>query len=130
MLSLVNTGSMLAVCDSFLDCVQVGHWLLISPFLAFSVLLALLFRFLLLRWMRTAILAGGIAVVRSGFCSVICFAKDGEWLLFWFYGDWTIRSNSAWSKKNQERIPRVPVVLTTQGKQQIGYDEGQIVMFQ
>ena len=36
---------------------------------------------LLLRWMRTAILAGGIAVVRSGFCSVICFAKDGEWLL-------------------------------------------------
>ena len=33
---------------------------------------------LLLRWMRTAILAGGIAVVRSGFRSVICFAKDGE----------------------------------------------------
>ena len=45
MLSLVNTGSMLAVCDSFLDGVQFGHWLLISPFLAFSVLLALLLRF-------------------------------------------------------------------------------------
>ena len=33
---------------------------------------------LLLCWMRTAILAGGIAVVRSGFCSVFWFAKDGE----------------------------------------------------
>ena len=33
---------------------------------------------LLLRWMRTAILAGGIAVVRSGFRSVFFFAKDGE----------------------------------------------------
>ena len=33
---------------------------------------------LLLRWMRTAILAGGIAVVRSGSRSVVCFAKDGE----------------------------------------------------
>ena len=49
-------------------------------------------------WMRTAILAGGIAVVRSGFCSVF-FAKDGEMLRFLFNGDWTIRSNSAWSKK-------------------------------
>ena len=43
-LSLVNTGSMIAVCDSLSFCVQVSHWLLISPFLAFSVLLALLFR--------------------------------------------------------------------------------------
>ena len=33
---------------------------------------------LLLRLMRTAILAGGIAVVRSGFRSVSCFAKDGD----------------------------------------------------
>ena len=31
-------------------------------------------------WMRTAILAAGIAVVRSGFC--LCFAEDGEWLRF------------------------------------------------
>ena len=35
---------------------------------------------LLLCLMRTAILAGGIAVVRSGFC--FCFAEDGEWLRF------------------------------------------------
>ena len=28
-------------------------------------------------WVRTAILAGGVAVVRSG---VLCFAEDGEWL--------------------------------------------------
>ena len=54
---------------------------------------------LLLCWMRTAILAGGIAVVRSGFCSVF-FAKDGGMLRFLFNGDWTIRSNSAWNKKN------------------------------
>ena len=45
MLGPVNTGSVLAVCDSFLDCVQVGHWLLISPFLALSVLLACCFGF-------------------------------------------------------------------------------------
>ena len=37
---------------------------------------------LFLCWMRTAILAGGIAVVRSGSRSVFCFAKDGEWLRF------------------------------------------------
>ena len=54
---------------------------------------------LFLCWMRTAILAGGIAVVRSGFCSVF-FAKDGEGSLVLFNGDWTIRSNSAWSQKN------------------------------
>ena len=47
---------------------------------------------LFLCWMRTAILAGGIAVVRSGFRSVFFFAKDGEWSFVLFNGDWTIRS--------------------------------------
>ena len=45
-------------------------------------------------WMRTAILAGGIAVVRSGF--LLCFAEDGELVLdFLFIYDWIIGSNSA-----------------------------------
>ena len=34
-------------------------------------------------WMRTAILAGGIAVVRSGFV-VFCVAEDGELVLDFF----------------------------------------------
>ena len=40
-----HTGSMLAVCDSFLDGVQVSFWLIISPFLALSFLLAVLLLF-------------------------------------------------------------------------------------
>ena len=62
----------------YLDGVQLSFLLMISPFLALSVLLAVLLFCLLFRWMRTAILAGGIAVVRSGFRSVSWFAKDGE----------------------------------------------------
>ena len=55
-------------------------WLLADDFTIFGVVgfVGCFASFLLLRWMRTAILAGGIAVVRSGFRSVSWFAKDGE----------------------------------------------------
>ena len=55
-------------------------WLLADVFTIFGVVgfFGCFASVLLLRWMRTAILAGGIAVVRSGFCSVFWFAKDGE----------------------------------------------------
>ena len=39
------TVSMLAVCDSSLDCVEVCFWLMMSPFLALSVLLVVLLLF-------------------------------------------------------------------------------------
>ena len=67
-------------------------------FLAFLGLFALLLRCWFFCWMRTAILAGGIAVVRSGFCFLSCWRW---WMVVYvlFIGDWTIRSNSAWSKK-------------------------------
>ena len=55
-------------------------WLLADDFTIFGVVgfVGCFVSVLLLRWMKTAILAGGIAVVRSGFRSVFCFAKDGE----------------------------------------------------
>ena len=51
--------------------------------------------------MRTAILAGRIAVVRSG-CVLffVCLTEDSDLANdFLFIFDWTIRSDSAWSKK-------------------------------
>ena len=55
---------------------------------------------LVLAWMRTAILAGGIAVVRSG----VGYVEDGDEVLdvvLWRLG---YRPDSAWSKKNQTRF--------------------------
>ena len=87
-LSLVNTGLVIAVCDSLL---LICEWLRAFDFTIFSVFgfVGFVASVLFLCWMRTAILAGGIAVVRSGFCSVF-FAKDGEWLRFLFNGDWWV----------------------------------------
>ena len=70
-------------CVRSLFCIQVVQ--LEPPASAFTifsglVVFALLLRCCFFAWMRTAILAGGIAVVRSGFC--FCFAEDGEWLRF------------------------------------------------
>ena len=55
-------------------------WLLADDFTIFGVagFVGCFASILLLRLMRTAILAGGIAVVRSGSRSVFWFAKDGE----------------------------------------------------
>ena len=47
-------------------------------------------------WMRTALLAGGNAVVRSGFDRCVLPGMVN--------GDWTIRSNSTWSKKKKSQI--------------------------
>ena len=80
MLSLVNTGSMLAVC------VQVGHWLMISPFLAFSCFGGFGVSVSLLRWI-TAILPGDCG--RPLWLLLRVFAEDGEWLRF-FNGDWWV----------------------------------------
>ena len=75
--------------------VQVCRW---PP--AFSLFLAgrcfgvLLFLWLF-AWMRTAILAGGIAVVRSGCVVLVCLAEDSDLVNdFLFICDWIIRSDS------------------------------------
>ena len=60
------TDLRIAVCDlwCFFHAVQLAPFL--HHFLAFSVLVGLVALCCFLAWMRTAILAGGIAVVRSG----------------------------------------------------------------
>ena len=63
-----------------------------SPFLAGLVAVCLFSSCFLLAWMRTAILAGGIAVVRSGF--VVRLRVLLRLIFFWRLG---YRPCSAWS---------------------------------
>ena len=73
------------MCDSFSDqrslCATFHGfctvWPLAADFTIFGVFgfVGFVASVLLLRWMRTTILAGGIAVVRSGACSVFGLPK-------------------------------------------------------
>ena len=67
------TGLRIAVCDlfDFLHAVQLAPSAFASPFLAFFVGVGFVALCCFLAWMRTTILAGGIAVVRSG-VFVVC----------------------------------------------------------
>ena len=75
---LVNTDLIIAVCDLFFVYMlySLSHRLLLSPFLAFFVVFALLVRCCFFAWMRTAILAGGLR--SSAPAIAFCFAEDGE----------------------------------------------------
>ena len=70
---------------------------------------------LLFAWMRTAILAAGIAVVRS----VVVFVEDGVEVLHVVLRRLGYRPDSAWSKRRLA-LSLTCVVLRSQGEVEIG----------
>ena len=96
---MVNTDLPIAVGDFFLTtcCTVLPP---ASAFIIFGLFgfVGLVASVLFLGWMRTAILAGGIAVVRSGDCLFVLLKMVNRAFIL-FIGDWTISSNSAWSQK-------------------------------
>ena len=72
-------SGVIAVCDAFLfDCRIVPRsWLAAASSLTLCWVLCAVASLLFLAWMRTAVLAGGIAVVRSG----MGYVEDGDEVL-------------------------------------------------